>query len=380
MSTIIDPKNGNHSGFASSVINHVFTPGSEEAPRPLAPKRIIITPRERQQLAELGKYLKGLYGRFDNQLFYAALYMHAFQQVPKRLVRILSAFATDFSYQQYGAIIFVGLVSVDQEKLGPTPVTYKGVDQEKVLEYGFISMLMHALLRGFPIMQQQQRMGKEGGLMHSIIQNPEMIDTQTGEGEVELAVHTEDPYLYSTARFISMMFLRNYEQAPSMLYSIRSHDLNKSYVDNLFRKIYRFPLDGNFTDEQKAEFTTEEAVLFGNRTLPFLRYDPVEQLAAKAGQSAEARRFLEQFDADVKPLIYQAYIPQPGDFVMINNMLCCHGRGSFNAGVTKIGGVKVPCEKRWMLRMLSVGSAIDNYAYTHEQTHNLVVEKHFGKQ
>jgi L-asparagine oxygenase len=375
------PKKGaNREKFVAKTINNVFAPDSEEVPRPMVPQRIIVTPRERQQIDDLGRHLIKLYGHYNNSLFVAALYMHAFQDMPKRLIKILSAFASDFSYHQFGALVFVGLVTVDQDELGPTPKTYKEADPAKTVAYGFISMLMHALVRGFPIMQQQQREGKKGGLLHPIIPNPDMAATQTGEGTVELAVHTEDPYLYSAARFISMMFLRNFEQAPSMLYSIRSHDLTKSYVDDLFKKIYLFPLDDNFPEEIKNKYKTTEAVLWGNKTLPFLRYDPVEQLRKNAGQTPEAFNTLQQFEADAKLMIYQGYIPQAGDFVMINNLLCCHGRGSFEAGVTLVDGVKVPCEKRFMLRMMSAGSAIDNFQYTHEQTHNLVIEKHFGQQ
>ncbi|HEY4198811.1 MAG TPA: hypothetical protein VGM63_24895 [Mucilaginibacter sp.] len=366
--------------FVSKTISNAFAQESEEVARPMAPTRIIVTPEERQQIGDLGSQLMKLYGHYSNPLFLAALYLHAFQGMPKRLIKILSAFASDFSYHQFGALVLLGLVEVDQKELCPTPNTYREGDPAKTIIYGFISALMHALVRGFPIMQQQQRQGKEGGLLHSIIPNPNMAKTQTGEGTVELSVHTEDPYLYSAARFISMLFLRNFEQAPSMLYSIRSHDLTNNYIDSLFKKIYRFPLDDNFSEEEKNKYATTEAILWGNKTLPFLRYDPVEQLRQNADQSAEALNILQQFERDAKLLIYQGYIPQAGDFVMINNLICCHGRGSFEAGVTLIEGVKVPCEKRFMVRMMSAGSAIDNFPHTHEQTHNLVIEKHFGQQ
>jgi L-asparagine oxygenase len=365
--------------FATKAIKQAFAPESEEVDRPLVPKRIIVMPRERQKIADLAEWLHRKYGHFDDPLFNQRLYEIAYQKMPKRIVRVLSAFAGDFSYHQYGAIVFTGLVSIDQDKLGPTPATYNEADNEKTINYGFISALMHGLVRGVMIMQQQQRMGKKGGLLHHIIPNPDKVDSQTGEGTVKLEVHTEDPYLYAAARFLSMMFLRNYEQAPSMLYSIRSHDLTKSYVEDLFKKDFLFPLDDNFPDAEKNKYKTKESVLWGNPVLPFLRYDPSEQQGEKSEQSEEAKGTLDRFGADVRPLIYQEYIPQPGDFVMVNNLLCCHGRGAFEAGVTWVNGFKVPCEKRWMLRMMSAGSAIDNFPYIHEQTRNLVIEKHFGE-
>ncbi|MBK8483882.1 MAG: taurine catabolism dioxygenase TauD [Saprospiraceae bacterium] len=358
-------------------------PGIIKVPRPLAPMIIEVTPEERKRITRIANYLLKAYKKFDDRIFIDMLHIHAHKLLPERILKILSTFASDFSYTQYGAIIFRGLVDVDQNALGNTPVEFRFSNSDKLAIYNIISFLIHGALRAYPIIQQCQRNGKEGGYSHSIIPTEGKELTQTGEGsEDALWIHTEDSWIYSSAAFMTMFFLRNFERAPSKLYSIRSHDLMKPYIDKLYLKIFKFPMDANLQKTGEKIDEMAESILFGNRLLPFLRFDPVEQLKNPlANQTPEAYEALKLFSNDAKDLIYDKYIPEPGDLILINNRLCCHGRGSFKAGINMVGNIETRCEKRWMIRVLSAASRMEIFQFEQEEngvTEGVVCEKHFG--
>lgn len=350
----------------------------KDVPSSTAPLIIEVTNDERQKIMLIGKTLLKEYIKFSDPVFISMLFIIAHKHMPERIVKILSDFASDFGYDQFGAIVFRGLVEVDQNDIGPTPPTWRETDFKKIQVYGFISALMHACVRAIPIELYYQRKG--GGTMHSVIPNNSMAETQTGEGSATvLFVHTEDPCLNSKADFLSFLFLRNEEAVPSTLYSLRTLDLCKPYVETLMRPIFKFPLDGNYTGSDKSGGLTTASILSGNRTLPFMRFDPVEQLPPEANQIPEAQYALEQFWKDAQSSIYQDFIPCSGDMVFVNNRIVAHGRSLFMAGYKKVGNELIPCEKRWMLRMMSTANLMDFYEYAHPENPYLSMEKHFGE-
>jgi len=351
---------------------------SFEVLRPKAPLIIYVTPEERKEITLVAKHLKETYGKFDNNLFIAMLHIHAHKMLPERIVKILSDLASDFSYYQFGAIVFRGSVEVDQQLLGSTPETWRETDFEKIQLFGFVSALMHGAVRAVPIQQFYQRQG--GGFIHSVIPNTQMADTQTGEGfKTVLYVHTEDACLNSAADYLSFLYLRNEEGAPSMLHSVRSHDLCKPYVDTLFKPIFKCPLDGNYSGSDKTGADKAAPVLTDNTTLPFMRFDPAEQLSDAANQTPEALIALKAFWADAEKLIYKEFIPSSGDMVFVNNKMVSHGRSPFEAGFKTVDGKKVPCEKRWMLRMMSTANLMKFYKYSHPENPYLGWEKQYDE-
>ncbi len=68
----------------------------------------------------------------------------------------------------------------------------------------------------------------------------------------DLFVHTEDAFLFNQADFLSFLFLRNEEQVPSTLYSIRSHGDTNEVMAELFKPIYKCPKDANYANEENA--------------------------------------------------------------------------------------------------------------------------------
>ncbi|SFD62429.1 Taurine catabolism dioxygenase TauD, TfdA family [Chitinophaga sp. CF118] len=347
-------------------------------PPPLSPLVIQITPREANRINVVGDMLVREFGSCENPAYISELHLNAFQLLPERIVKILSNFGTDFSAAQYGAIIFKGLIHVDQEDLGPTPSSWQQMDPAKLYRYGFISSLLHGVVPSKPVQYFAQRKG--GGLIHAVIPDEKMSYTQTGSGsKTDLFVHTEDAFLFNQADFLSFLFLRNEEGVPSSLYSIRSHGEMNDNLKALFKPIYKCPKDANYAleDFQGEDVTT--SVLYGNEARPFIRFDAAEQIYnEQADQSPEAMEHLVNFWEEAQPLIYNDYVPDAGDLIFVNNHLCAHGRNAFLAGFRKENGVMVKCERRMMLRMMSKTSLINIQSVAHTDDPYLIMEEHYG--
>ena len=346
---------------------------------PLGPLIIDVNTQERNAITRIADLLAKAFGNYEHPDYISTLHQHAFQLLPDRIVGLLSQFGTDFSASQYGAIVLRGLVDVDQEALGPTPPNWQTADYGKLNRYGFICSLLHGAVPSKPVQYYAQRKG--GGVLHAIIPDEQMVHTQTGSGSAtDLYVHTEDAFLFHQADFLSFLYLRNEEQVPSTLYSIRSHGSPNGTLQKLFEPIYRCPMDANYqgVDAHMQDITT--AVLYGNQELPFIRFDAAEQIFnEKAGQSPEALRNLVDFWQEAKGLINSSFTPEAGDVIFVNNHLCAHGRTAFVAGQRNENGKMVPCERRQMLRMMSKTSLIDIRAVTRTEDPYFIMEEHYGR-
>jgi L-asparagine oxygenase len=346
---------------------------------PLAPAIITVSAEERAKLNKTGKALKQIYGSYENPAYISMLHLNAYKLLPERIARVLSRMGSDFSASQYGAIVLKGLIDVDQQQLGPTPASWREMEREKLMEYGFISSLLHGVVPSKPVEYFAQRKG--GGLLHAIIPDNDMAYSQTGSGSrTDLFVHTEDAFLFNAADFLSFLYLRNEEQVPSMLYSIRSHGKLDPALQVLFEPIYKCPKDANYDTDEAIGEGANTAVLYGNRDTPFIRFDAAEQIYNKeAGQSPEAMENLVNFWREAKTLIYNDFIPEAGDMIFVNNHLCAHGRNAFMAGYRNENGQLVKCERRLMLRMMSKTSLIGIQSVAHPENPYLVMEEHYGK-
>ncbi|AZB16838.1 taurine catabolism dioxygenase TauD [Chryseobacterium indologenes] len=344
----------------------------------LLPTVIEITSQERRMIKDAAEHLEKKYGSYENRDFIKHVHQMASYFLPERILHIAADFANDFSENQYGALIFQGLMDIDQERLGSTPPNWQSVDYAKFNLYGFACALIHGALPSKPVQYYSQRKG--GGLIHAIIPDEKMRETQTGSGSAtDLYVHTEDAFLKHQADFLSFMYVRNEEQVPSTLYSIRSHESIGENYRPLFEKMYKIPKDANL-ETGESEEETLDSVLYGNYKLPFMRFDAAEQLFNPSiKQSAEAQQCLTEFWDDARHLIYSGFTPQAGDVILVNNHLCAHGRSAFRAGVRNIDGIEQACERRIMLRMMSKVSLIDMRAHTLTEDPFFVIEEHLGK-
>lgn len=346
---------------------------------PISPSIITITADERIEITRMGKALKEKYGSYENPEYISMLHLNAYKLLPERIAKLLMQMGSDFSARQYGAIVLKGLVEVDQQQLGPTPPSWRELDPKRIVEYGFISSLLHGAVPSKPVEYFAQRKG--GGLVHAIIPESDMAFSQTGSGSrTELFVHTEDAFLFNAADFLSFLYLRNEEQVPSMLYSIRSHGKPGPALQPLFEPMYKCPKDANYSSEEATGEGALTSILYGNPETPFIRFDAAEQIYNEAaGQTPEAMDHLVTFWNEARTLIYDGFIPEAGDLIFVNNHLCAHGRNAFMAGYRNENGRLVPCERRMMLRMMSKTSLIQIQSVIHPEKPYMVMEEHYGK-
>lgn len=343
----------------------------------LLPYSIEITAPERKMIKEAAEHLQKKYGSFENREFVTHVHQLASYFLPERILAVAAAFASDFSKDQYGAVIFKDMMDIDQGKIGSTPPNWQSADYSKFNLFGFVCALLHGALPSKPVQYFSQRKG--GGLIHAIIPDEKMRETQTGSGSAtDLYVHTEDAFLKNQADFLSFMYIRNEEQVPSTLYSIRSHESVEGFRA-LFNPIFKIPKDANLQNEEDEEDVLD-SVLYGNQELPFMRFDAAEQLFnPNIKQTDLAHHALNKFWEEAKHLVYSDFTPQAGDVILVNNHLCAHGRSAFRAGIRNIDGVEYSCERRIMLRMMSKVSLIDMRGHTLTEDPFFVIEEHLGK-
>ncbi len=327
-----------------------------ELPIPTAPQVVLVTDDERDHLARATELLLREYGNIDAPEFRKMLPARAGQCLPERLYALLGDFRDAFQSTDYGALILKGVVNVNQDKLGPTPVRWQEANRETVKAYEFVTALIHGALEGTLAQFYYQRGG--GGFSHCVIQDPEMRDTESGAGEVELKLHTEGSNLHHGPDFVTFLWLRNTERVPCHLFSIRSLRLAEMhYAKDLREPIFRKPLARDYGAEAQRWAEQTVPVLYGNPMHPWLRVDFIEQLPLRANQSRRAQQVLEAFEQDVQAATHTAFVPSGGDLCVLNNKMCAHGRGPIQAGVDLDANT---VEKRWMLRMMSV---IDRFAF-----------------
>jgi L-asparagine oxygenase len=344
----------------------------------LLPTIIELTAQERKMIKDAAEHLEKKYGSYENREFIKHVHQLASYFLPESILNITSDFSSDFSKNQYGALVFKGLMDIDQENIGTTPSNWQSADYSKFNLYGFVCALLHGALPSKPVQYYSQRKG--GGLIHAIIPDEKMRETQTGSGSsTDLYVHTEDAFLKHQADFLSFMYIRNEEQVPSALYSIRSHESIGKNHKPLFNRIFKIPKDANLENGANEEDTLD-SVLYGNLELPFMRFDAAEQLFNPSiKQSEDAQHHLNEFWEEARHLIYSGFTPQAGDVILVNNHLCAHGRSAFKAGVRNINGIENQCERRIMLRMMSKVSLIDMRAHTLTEDPFFIIEEHLGK-
>jgi L-asparagine oxygenase len=338
---------------------------------PKKPRVVQISKTAQGKVRKAAEYLHSKYGSISNPLLRVLLPREAALLLPDEVYLELAHFKEAFGYSDYGAIVFKGFWDVNQQSAGATPAKWQVAEktQEIVLmELAFA--LVHAALGGNMIQYKCQRGG--GGFTHQVIPDLTMADTQTGSGSAQdLSIHTEDAGLQTSAEFISLCWIRNNEQVPSYLSSVRSIDWYElEELETMLRKpIFTFYPDANYRYKPEiSDFLhrSKMPILFGNDIHPWIRTDNVEMLGKQ--DNCEAEIALQWLEREIQANIFSGFTPEAGDMVVINNRMCGHGRGKFKAGFDLSGNA---VERRWMLRMMSHTSPISTYKFIHEQTANL---------
>lgn len=280
------------------------------------------------------------------------------------------SFKFGWLYSDIGILKIVGLFDINQNTLGETPEDYCLENYSKSKWFRFANVLIHGGLGTHPMTWLYQR----PGTVHSVIQRMGFENSQTGSGTELLHKHTEDAPLRSSADFVTFCFLRNFEESVSSFSSIRSiEDLHeKWYFNILFDGNFKYPADANY---EPQPIYNGGGILFGNRQYPKIRFDPIEQIKEGIGHSKKELEALADLSKDLEEVKIND-IPEAGDIYLINNKLALHYRGKVTPGIMPNGQ---NCERRWMMRTMSVESFGFMQEFSHPENPRLIIEKGFGK-
>ena len=188
------------------VSGRVIT-GPGVLPPPMGPMIIDVTPKERAAISNVANILMRAFSHYEHPDYIPALHLNAFQLLPERIAGLLSRFGTDFSRNQYGALVLRGLTEVDQDALGPTPPSWKETDYSKLIKFGFICSLLHGAI-SLPNRYSITPNEKAVASCIAPIPDEKMSHTQTGSGSrTDIFVFIRKmPFLFNQADFLHFPF------------------------------------------------------------------------------------------------------------------------------------------------------------------------------
>ncbi|MGR3937433.1 arginine beta-hydroxylase, Fe(II)/alpha-ketoglutarate-dependent [Streptomyces sp. BRA346] len=259
--------------------------------------------------------------------------------LPPRVQRFLRAFSLD----QLNGFCTIAGHTVDEDRIGPTPVHWKddtrphGEFPEEIL------LLLYAALLGEPFGWATQQ---DGHLVNDVFPIKEYEHQLLGTGSKKaLTLHTEDAFHPYRADYIILASLRNSGRVPVIVAEADFTALDRDDVAILFEERFTIIPDSSHlprnntvrSEADRLHFESIEkiinerrpvSVLFGSRTAPLLRFD-ASHMAAVEGDEEAARAF-----AAVHDLLSRNLHPvglEAGEFAFLNNHRVVHGRSSFVA-------------------------------------------------
>lgn len=231
------------------------------------------------------------------------------------------------------AILIRGF-QIDDKKLGATPnqVGFE-IDVMSGIRESFLLTLIGEYL-GFVFGWSTQR---KGALVNNILPLNGHTGEQLSTGSmVDLDWHTEEAFHDCRADYLALMCLRNHDEVPTTIASVRDLDLSESTIKILSQNRFIFLTDKNFTHKE----VIKEAVLFGDLSDPYLRIDPSFMQVSNDDQ--EAKDALNEINNAINDQMFNVALI-PGDILIIDNYKMVHGRKGF---VPRFDGTD-----RWLKRV-----------------------------
>jgi L-asparagine oxygenase len=225
-----------------------------------------------------------------------------------------------------GAIVLRGLRAPDVP-LGPTPPSWSETAPGATPHWDATLLLLASTLgRAFGWEGQQ-----DGRLVHDIVPSKGHEQEQTGASStVVLSAHTEDAFHPGRANLLLLACLRNHDDVPTSLASVRHARLSAIERTLLERPTLPILPDDSYDegDEPAAAAAPDVATLWDGDGGLRIRYDPAYTPLEQADQDYRAAYDwlsgeLERVAVDV-PL-------GAGDVLVVDNDVAVHGRQPFQA-------------------------------------------------
>ena len=284
---------------------------------------------------------------------------------PHHLPVGLGRFLGEFRRTEPGAACLVHGFPVDDADLGPTPGHWSAPDRESELSHKiYLAICAMALGEPFTWLGQQ-----DNHLIMNIVPIQGDERNQSGHGsQTLLEFHTEDGFNPHRCDYLLLLGLRNHDQVPTILASVRDLDLKPETRTILAQDRFHI-LPDHERIRQLAAYDPDHpvlaglrqlqhqpppvAVLYGNQLNPYLRIDRPFMTCIKGDLAAE--RALDEL-MDELTRVQQDVIVEPGSLLVVDNHLAVHGRRPFHA--------RYDGTDRW-LKKLTVSRNLRRNATTH---------------
>jgi hypothetical protein len=221
---------------------------------------------------------------------------------------------------------------VDDVALGPTPRSWQAASSGRTLRHEIVLALIASLL-GDPFGMSALQ---DGRVVNHIIPVAGAESTVTAFSSTGgLAWHTENAGLDCRPDYLAFLCLRNPDQVPTTLSSPVGTGLAEATVEVLREPRFLVLALG---PTGPVQVTTP--VLFGSKTTPYIRIDPV-YMKARDGD-AEAAAALTDICARLTEAT-RSFGSRQGDIYVLDNYQLVHGRPSFRP--------RYDGTDRWLIRV-----------------------------
>jgi Fe(II)/alpha-ketoglutarate-dependent arginine beta-hydroxylase len=263
------------------------------------------------------------------------------QELPRRVRKHFYDFKL---HEPVDALCLISGYPIDQQKIGRTPEHWKN-KQRGVLEEEVLLVLFASLLGDCIGWSTQQ----DGYVVHDILPIRGHESEQLGSGSEQLLWwHTEDAFHPYRGDYLGMMCLRNPDRVATTYAHFDNLPLDQEQIDLLFQPHYTIRPDESHLKKNRSnpnqvegelasaydhieEMNTRPekiAVLFGDRSSPYVRIDPYFMDPVEDNERAQAAidALIRAIDNRIEDVVLEA-----GDFCFIDNFKAVHGRKPFKA-------------------------------------------------
>ncbi|MGL4173053.1 MAG: guanitoxin biosynthesis L-enduracididine beta-hydroxylase GntD [Actinomycetota bacterium] len=266
----------------------------------------------------------------------------------------LSAFLASFRRAEKAAGAMVHGFPVNDIEVGPTPAHWNTEDETRASQDQELIIAWCAAELGDPFAWSSLQRGR---MIQDLIPIAGDEERQNGHSsQTLLEFHTEDGFHPNRPDYLLLFGIRNHDQAPTVLASVRDIDLTDHDIEVLRQPYYAIRPDHEHIRQLEALHPDHPAlsrmrelaedpepvpVIFGDPQRPYLRIDLPFMDCAEGGDSAKNALYnlmseLERVQQDV--------VVDQGTLLIVDNYLAVHGRKPFP--------VRYDGTDRWLKRMV----------------------------
>ncbi|MEN3586572.1 guanitoxin biosynthesis L-enduracididine beta-hydroxylase GntD [Streptomyces sp. ZYX-F-203] len=266
----------------------------------------------------------------------------------------LKAFLEEFRRTEPAAGLLIHGFPVDDRAVGPTPDHWDRAAEPAATKEQELFLAMCATALGDPFTWSTLQLGR---MIQNILPIRGDEERQSGHSSTNLLeFHTEDGFHPGRCDYLLLFGVRNHDQAPTILASVRDVKLSAEDLDVLMSPVFHILPDDEHIRQLAMRYPDHPAltrvtdmrdrpdavpVLFGNPERPYLRVDlPFMRCAA---DRPDAERALRALMAELER-VQLSVVVEPGSLLIVDNYLAVHGRKPFPA--------RYDGSDRWLKRMV----------------------------